>query len=303
MTNQQSKVEINLRKLENTCFVVMPFSTFFDNQYQNIIKRAVEEMSVNCIRADEIHSKPRIMDDIWKSIRSARFVIAELSGRNPNVFYEVGLAHAIGKPVIILTNNEEDVPFDLKALRYLFYDTNDPFWGENLKKRLKKMIENITVKEELGGYLDDIVPIGEKRKEPDMKTIEEAPKEPIPKVSGVWKCEWHPNAGVHEGIINVSQKDEELSGTMTVTFRRGDKMTVIQEAFSGAMKGRSVTLTGVSYTYVEKGNSTGYNLDNFDLTLSLDGKKMEGKSWDVDSDGKKRMYDTTFTRADSGATP
>ncbi len=88
----------------------------YDTEYKRVIQPAVEATGLECVRGDEIYSKPKITDDIWKSLRAARVVIAELTGRNSNVFYELGLAHAIGKPAIILTRNEEDVPFDLKGL-------------------------------------------------------------------------------------------------------------------------------------------------------------------------------------------
>ena len=73
-----------------------------------------------------------IVQDIWHSVRKARLVVAELSGRNPNVMYEIGLAHAIGKPIVLLARSEEDVPFDLRALRYIYYDPNNPLWGTDL---------------------------------------------------------------------------------------------------------------------------------------------------------------------------
>jgi len=125
-----NQITIDLGELQNSCFIVMPFDPLYQTEYEKIIHPALLELEIKCIRGDEIYSKQRIMDDIWSSIRSCRLVIAELTGRNPNVLYEVGLAHAIGKPVIILTRNAEDVPFDLKDLRYLYYDTNNPFWGE-----------------------------------------------------------------------------------------------------------------------------------------------------------------------------
>lgn len=123
MIDNSPVININLGNLENSCFVVMPFKPMFKTQYENIIRPAIKESGLECVRGDEIYSKPRIVDDIWKSIRSARVIIAELTGKNPNVLYEVGLAQAIGKPLIIITRNEDDVPFDLKSLRYLFYDT------------------------------------------------------------------------------------------------------------------------------------------------------------------------------------
>jgi HEAT repeat protein len=61
------------------------------------------------------------MADIWKSIRQSKLVIADLTGRNPNVFYELGLAHAIQKPVILLSQNVNDVPFDLRHVRVIIY--------------------------------------------------------------------------------------------------------------------------------------------------------------------------------------
>jgi len=66
----------------------MPFSPTFSNQYEHVIKPAVEETGLFCVRADEIYSKPHIMSDIWACLRASKLVIAELSGRNTNVFYD-----------------------------------------------------------------------------------------------------------------------------------------------------------------------------------------------------------------------
>ena len=62
-----------------------------------------------------------IIKDIWASIYRAKIIIADCTGKNPNVFYEIGVAHAIGKSVILITQNESDIPFDLRHLRYLIY--------------------------------------------------------------------------------------------------------------------------------------------------------------------------------------
>ena len=66
--------------------------------------------------------------------------MAELSTRNPNVFYELGLAHALDKPVVLVSSNELDVPFDLRHIRVIYYDVADPFWG---KKLIDKIAENV----------------------------------------------------------------------------------------------------------------------------------------------------------------
>jgi nucleoside 2-deoxyribosyltransferase len=80
------------------------------------------------------------MDQIWSGINSARVLVAELTTRNPNVFYELGLAHALRKPVVLVAGAEEDVPFDLKHIRVIYYEMSDPFWGQKL---VDKISENI----------------------------------------------------------------------------------------------------------------------------------------------------------------
>ncbi|GAI46692.1 unnamed protein product, partial [marine sediment metagenome] len=126
--------------------------------------------------------------DIWKSIRSARIVIAELTGRNTNVFYEVGLAHTLGKPVIITTRNEDDVPFDLKGLRYRYYSVEDPFWGENLNKALNEMIQNLLTEQKYGTVFEDIKITGETKYEEKKITPAKKEKEkPSSDLTGVWQ--------------------------------------------------------------------------------------------------------------------
>lgn len=296
MSKEKNIIAIHLGKIENICFVVMPFKPLFQTQYEKIIRPAVEETGFRCIRADEIYSKPRIVDDIWKSIRSARFIVAEMTDKNPNVFYEIGLAHAIGKPIIIMTRNEGDVPFDLKALRYLFYDTSDPFWGENLKNALKTMIENIIQEEGLSSYLDGITSLGGivYPTNPDAQTIQKIDNKSVPEIYGVWGGSFKVNPRSYEGVINISQKNEELSGIMTITYFTEDVVTVVQESFTGRVNENSVTLTGVNYTFLRKGSATTYDLDNFDLILSSDRQAMEGKII-----SQKNTGVTMFTKMDN----
>lgn len=80
------------------------------------------------------------MDQVWQGINAAKVLVAELTSRNPNVFYELGLAHALKKPVVLISAKEEDVPFDLQHIRVIYYDVNDPFWGSKL---IEKVAENI----------------------------------------------------------------------------------------------------------------------------------------------------------------
>ena len=80
-----------------------------------------------CAVATTEGSTPSLITrDIWEKINRARFLIADLTGQNPNVFYEVGLAHALGKDVVLLTQTMTDVPFDLKAMRCIVYAYTPP---------------------------------------------------------------------------------------------------------------------------------------------------------------------------------
>ena len=104
----------------------MPFKADLDELYARTIKPAVGRPgTLRCLRTDEIYGPRPIMTDIWKSIRQSKLVVADLTGRNPNVFYELGLAHAIQKPVILLSQNISDVPFDLRHLPVIIYSNTE----------------------------------------------------------------------------------------------------------------------------------------------------------------------------------
>lgn len=121
-------------------FVIMPLRKEFDEVYQDIIKPAVVEVGILPVRADEIYSRNAIIDDIWLYIQKSAWVIADLTGRNPNVFYELGLAHAIGRNPILLTQNIDDVPFDLRHWRCIEYQQTIR-GGKYLAEALKKTIQ------------------------------------------------------------------------------------------------------------------------------------------------------------------
>lgn len=128
---------------KQTCFVLMPFQEPFTRYFAKIVKPAVENCGLYAVRGDSLFTPTAIMDDVWNGIRSARILIAELTGRNPNVFYELGLAHAISKPVVLIAQGIEDVPFDLRGIRVLLYDKDNPEWGEELKTKLIRAIREV----------------------------------------------------------------------------------------------------------------------------------------------------------------
>jgi hypothetical protein len=73
-------------------------------------------------RADDFFTAHEVITDVWTAIIGARIIIADCTGRNPNVFYEIGMAHVAGKPVVPITQRNADVPFDLRHIRYLLYE-------------------------------------------------------------------------------------------------------------------------------------------------------------------------------------
>ncbi len=121
----------------SSCFVMQPFSGPLGGYYESIYKPAIEQAGLHPLRADaEIFGTGKIMDQIWRGIRAAEVLVAELTTKNPNVFYELGLAHALEKPVVLVSSNQEDVPFDLRHIRVVLYDQSDPFWGRKLIDKL-----------------------------------------------------------------------------------------------------------------------------------------------------------------------
>lgn len=85
---------------ERLCFVIMPFKAPLDEVYLDVIKPAIETppVSLRCIRADEIYTTGTVLGGIWEEIQKSRLIISDLTNRNPNVFYELGLAHTMQSP-------------------------------------------------------------------------------------------------------------------------------------------------------------------------------------------------------------
>lgn len=125
---------------QGQCFVLMPFcKKWSDRIWKKHIKPIVEKYGMICLRADDLYG-PNVMEDVAKGIIESRIIIADITGRNPNVFYELGVSHSIGKDVIILTQKESDIPFDIKGHRCIVYEDNTDGY-EVLEKELPKHID------------------------------------------------------------------------------------------------------------------------------------------------------------------
>lgn len=128
---------------KNVCFVLMPFGGWSDDYYSSIYKPAILESGLQPYRADDLFRPSAIIKDIWSFIKISKVLLADLTGKNPNVFYELGLAHALAKPVILIANSMDEVPFDLRALRVLLFDKNAHNWGDLLGIKIKSSLNEI----------------------------------------------------------------------------------------------------------------------------------------------------------------
>lgn len=128
-------------------FVLMPFTEPLTEIYQSLIKPTVENprFGLVCKRADDIKSNRAIIQDIWKSICEARIIIADMTNLNPNVMYELGVAHTLGKETILLyqrTAIEIKFPFDLSHIRRIEYENTVP-GARALEQELSLTLENV----------------------------------------------------------------------------------------------------------------------------------------------------------------
>lgn len=106
---------------DSAAVVIMPFGPEWSEVVFDAIKKSCKSKSVDVWRSDMEYGDDHIMQSVWERINSAKFVIADCTGKNPNVFYELGIAHTIGKPVFICAQKRDDIPFDLGHIRSFVY--------------------------------------------------------------------------------------------------------------------------------------------------------------------------------------
>ena len=122
------------------CFVLMPFNKKFDGIYKSI-KQTFTDLGYECYRADEVYEARKIIDMITEGIIRSKIIVADLTSKNPNVFYELGYAHSLGKSTILMSQNDSDVPFDLRQRQYFNYkvgSNQNLIIKNNIKKYIKK---------------------------------------------------------------------------------------------------------------------------------------------------------------------
>jgi hypothetical protein len=127
---------------EKLVAVMLPFSlgsTF------KALKEVCEKQGLECVKADDIWENSTFIQDIFELIFTSRVVVVDFSGKNPNVFYEAGIAHTLGKTVIPISQSINDVPSDLRQHRVLVYHPNEQGLTDlqtEIGKRLQTLIPN-----------------------------------------------------------------------------------------------------------------------------------------------------------------
>ena len=143
--------EIEKREEKKNCFVIMPFSSIegslkkdeWTEVFEKVIKPSVEKSGFNykCERADIQFGS--IIEEILDKLNRSELVIADLTHRNPNVLYELGVRHALGGPTIVIAQNEEDIPYDLQPYPYKIYGWTTDNEKKEFKKEIKKAIAKL----------------------------------------------------------------------------------------------------------------------------------------------------------------
>ena len=135
--------EARVREFLDTCFVMMPFGEWFDRYYQEIYVPAIKEAGFEPVRADELFTTGSVVEQIWEQIQKAKLLLADLSGKNANVFYELGPAHTDREASrLYVFEYRADFLFDLRHLRVIIYDIREPEWATRLRKSIADYLRN-----------------------------------------------------------------------------------------------------------------------------------------------------------------
>lgn len=135
---------IKIKPKKPKVFCVMKFEKDFDDLYKDVIKPQCDELGLQAVRADEYYTSSPIIQDIVNEIGEASIIICDVTMDNPNVFYELGYAHALQKPIILLADKDkrERLPFDISGYRTIFY--SNTIAGKNkIEEDLRNYITTI----------------------------------------------------------------------------------------------------------------------------------------------------------------
>jgi hypothetical protein len=252
--------------LDRKAFVITPFRPPFDEHYSVVIKPALEAKGFSVHRANDIYTPRPVIEDIQESILQADLILCEMTGRSPNVFYELGLAHAIGKPAILVSTTEEDIPFDLRHVRVIHYDTRADGWDKKLRQDIQKaaaaaMVPGNLWPKPLALNTTSSPNPGQKAAAGPMKDQERDPRivdRPINLgfdggVEGGFPHGWFNSTGHVSNVstnyaVRVTERDDMPSGKCLMMFNNiaasGEFGSVMQRFPAGFLAGRAVRFEG-----------------------------------------------------------
>ena len=224
-------------------FVLMPFSTEFTDLYLNGIKPACESVGVDCERVDEKLLTESILERIYSHIRQADLIVAEMTNLNPNVFYEVGYAHALYKQVILLIRDAGDIPFDLKHYPHIVHEGNPSKLRTELETKIRRCLET------------------------PNRTI---PNVEAPDISGLWRS-YHPPDPKSVGEVRFKQRGNRIEADIKAFRSRNGQKTDKKFRLDGKL------VAGQLAFIYEDANLRGYVIGAGVLKLSGNSKELIGK--------------------------
>lgn len=273
-----------------TAFVIMPFEPEFDAIYNDLIKPPLEKINYNVNRADSFIDQQNILKQIIRKIASADLIIAELTALNPNVFYELGLAHALRKKTILLTQSIEDLPFDLRSYRVIAYSTRyDQIirLSESLTEIGEKAKSDILT---FGNPITDFLPYYEPeiiytKKQPESVESETSEIEENEDVKGVWDFVIEVESSMYEvtKVINrIAEATEDIGVKMI------SRTSEIEQIDKSGIPGSSAKM----YRIVEKSAS---EISNYADKLELEAPKLH-KGWELFAESATGLFRTSIIK-------
>jgi hypothetical protein len=145
-TSPVSFGELSIRRTPPRAFVAMQFGEPHDTIYREVIAPVAHRQGFDVVRGDEVARPGIILDDVKREINDAKVVIAEITAPDQNVFYELGYAHALNKPSILLAQRGKDLPFDIRSYRVIFYEdtiAGKPLVEQSLRIQLDSILKEV----------------------------------------------------------------------------------------------------------------------------------------------------------------
>lgn len=271
-----------------SCFVIMPFKQDFDDVYRKHIKPLIQKQlaNVECIRIDENPNLSySIVENIKKEIAHCTFAIADITGLNPNVFYEIGLAHALKKKVILIKNKcIGKLPFDISHLPVIVYDRNAGYEG------LQDLIKRTIV-----GNIDSV------------KVIDSSESIHLDNICGTWFGSYSIKKHRYDVFLTISIPKEQRIRNSDISYKSDCKIIIdnkyqISQAlqYHGVLNDKSISpeewensewieLIGSAWTNISDAKLPEYLLNAYAINKRVKNNHLEVKIWD-NINKKKVVY-------------